>query len=75
MIGYGNILRKKQSDSMGTKLLQLSNKLTSTSGGAETFWTVFNIHVMMSTYTSGFVTKEIQNISMDQKIVSTCCEG
>ena len=60
---------------MGTKLLWLSSKLTSTSNGAETFWTVFNIHVMMSTYASGFVTKKIWNISMDQKIISTCCEG
>ena len=60
---------------MGTKLLQLSNRLTSASGGAETFWMVLNIHVMMSTYTSVFVTKEIWNILMDQKIVSTCCEG
>ena len=29
----------------------------------------------MSTYTSGFVTKEIRNILMDQKIISACCEG
>ena len=35
-----NVLRKKWSDLVGTKLLKLSNKLTDTSGGTETFWTV-----------------------------------
>ena len=30
---------------MGTKLLQLSNKLTSASGGTETFWTTVTVEV------------------------------
>ena len=75
MVVDSNVLRKKRSNLVGTKLLQLSNKLTNTSGGTETFWMVFNIHVVVSTYTSVSVTKKIRNISMDQKIISTCCEG
>ena len=67
MIIGSNVLRKKWSDLVGTKLLQLSNKLTDTSGGTETFWTVFNVHVVVSTYTGGSVTKRIRNISMDQR--------
>ena len=30
---------------------------------------------MVSTYTSVFVVREIQNILMDQKIIPACCEG
>ena len=33
------VLGKKWVDLMRTKLFQLSNKLTSASGGTETFWT------------------------------------
>ena len=61
-----NVLRKKRRNLVGTKLLQLSNKLRH-------FWwnrnflDDFNIHVVVSTYTSGSVTKRIRNISTDQE--------
>ena len=38
MADNSKVLRKKQSNSVRTKLLQLSNKLTSASGGTEVFW-------------------------------------
>ena len=56
-------------------MLAAIKQAASTCGGTEIFWTVFSIHVMMSTYTNGFVTREIWNISMDQKIIPACCEG
>ena len=60
---------------MRTKLLLLSKEAASASSGTEIFWTSFSIHMVVSTYTGGFVTKGIQNISMDQKIIPACCEG
>ena len=60
---------------MRTKLLQLSNRLQVFPMKQNYSGLDFSIHVMMSTYTSGFVTKEIQSTLMDQKIVPACCEG
>ena len=71
MVGNSNVLRKKRSDSMGAKLFQLSNKLTSTSGGTETFWTTVT-YILWCPLILGSIIKRIRNILTDQKINSTC---
>ena len=60
---------------MRTKLLLLSNRLQVLPVEKKYSGQVFSIHMVMSTYISGSVTRGIWNISMDQKIVPACCEG
>ena len=60
---------------MRTKLLLLSNRLQGLPVEQKNSELVFSIHMVVSTYTSESVTRGIQNILMDQKIVPACCEG
>ena len=60
---------------MRTKLLLLSNRLQVLLMEQKYSGLDFTIHVAMSTFTSGFVTRGIWNILTDQKIVPACCEG
>ena len=57
------------------KPLLLSNRLQVLPVEQKYSALVFSIHVVVSTYTSGFITRGIRNIPTDQKIVLACCEG
>ena len=60
---------------MRTKPLLISNKLQVLLVEQKYSGLNFSIHIVMSTYTSGFVIRGIWNILMDQKIFPACCEG
>ena len=68
-------MRKKRSNFNENYPLAAIKQAASASGGTEIFWTGFSIHMVVSTYTSGSVTRGIWNILTDQKIVPAYCEG
>ena len=65
MVVDSNVLRKKWSDLVGTKLFAAIKQAKKHFWWKRNFLDSFNLHVVVSTYTSGSVTKRIWNILMD----------